>query len=282
MTDIIIKVLCQNSWVKFDFFRHIFKTWPESFESGQAFPLVRLFLGPAFMQHELLSSCLRFAEHVHYKTSPKKRKHPGQEKCRMLVHHNEHLHIFFTTEMLIKTILNSVTDDKSFVFKKVYEAVHQVDDTPMPCIVVEIVPRKNSPGVCPECGARCPPRETARKRYGYASNKSLQIMLYHALGKLLEPVFTHRFWYRKYLKIDRIVKCYFDTAPNTTFHYLNANWSSARFCSAALSSSKTGVPTRNAKISSALTLGSMSANCSGYSVLPTNHALTSTASWLTK
>jgi len=35
---------------------------------------------------------------------------------------------------------------------------------------------------------------TVRKGYGYASNKSLQITLYHALGKLPEPDFTHRFW----------------------------------------------------------------------------------------
>jgi len=35
---------------------------------------------------------------------------------------------------------------------------------------------------------------TVRKGYGYASNNSLQIMLYHTLGKLPEPNFTHRFW----------------------------------------------------------------------------------------
>ncbi|MCL2347182.1 MAG: transposase [Planctomycetaceae bacterium] len=35
---------------------------------------------------------------------------------------------------------------------------------------------------------------TLRKGYGYASNHSLQITLYHALGKLPEPDCTHRFW----------------------------------------------------------------------------------------
>ena len=35
---------------------------------------------------------------------------------------------------------------------------------------------------------------TVRKGYGYASNQSLQIMFYHALGKLPEPDGTHRFW----------------------------------------------------------------------------------------
>ena len=65
--------------------------------------------------------------------------------------------------MLLKTILNSVTKYKSFVFKKVYEAVHQVDDTPTQCIVVEIVPRKNSQGVCPECGKKCPTYETSKQ-----------------------------------------------------------------------------------------------------------------------
>jgi transposase len=65
--------------------------------------------------------------------------------------------------MLIKTILNSVTDYKSFVFKKVYEAVHQVDDVPTQCLVAEIVPRKNSQGLCPECGAKCPTYETSKQ-----------------------------------------------------------------------------------------------------------------------
>ena len=33
-----------------------------------------------------------------------------------------------------------------------------------------------------------------RKSYGFRTEKTLQVSLYHALGKLPEPKFTHRFW----------------------------------------------------------------------------------------
>jgi len=35
---------------------------------------------------------------------------------------------------------------------------------------------------------------TVRKGYGYGSDESLKITLFHALGKLPQPKFTHRFW----------------------------------------------------------------------------------------
>jgi transposase len=35
---------------------------------------------------------------------------------------------------------------------------------------------------------------TVRKGYGYGSDESLKYTLFHALGKLPEPDFTHRFW----------------------------------------------------------------------------------------
>jgi transposase len=35
---------------------------------------------------------------------------------------------------------------------------------------------------------------TMRKSYGFRTEKTLQVSLYHALGKLPEPKFTHRFW----------------------------------------------------------------------------------------
>ena len=35
---------------------------------------------------------------------------------------------------------------------------------------------------------------TVRKGYGYGSDESLKITLFHALAKLPEPKFTHRFW----------------------------------------------------------------------------------------
>src|SRR5215469_6449890 len=60
--------------------------------------------------------------------------------------------------MLLKTILNFVTDYKSFRFGKVsFDHKDSVDQH----IVAEIHPRKNSRGVCPECSQRCPTYDTA-------------------------------------------------------------------------------------------------------------------------
>jgi len=60
--------------------------------------------------------------------------------------------------MLLHTVLNFVTDYKSFVFSNVYFDPHDGDSK---CLVVEIVPRKNSQGICPECKRRCPTYDTA-------------------------------------------------------------------------------------------------------------------------
>ena len=35
---------------------------------------------------------------------------------------------------------------------------------------------------------------TARKSYGFRTPKYVEIALYHSLGELPEPKFTHRFW----------------------------------------------------------------------------------------
>jgi transposase len=79
----------------------------------------------------------------------------------MFVFHDTH---FFpsTTEMQLKTILNSVTDYKSFVFTNIDEDVVNEDDTTTKCIVAEIEPRKNSQGVCPECNRQCTTYDTAQ------------------------------------------------------------------------------------------------------------------------
>jgi transposase len=65
--------------------------------------------------------------------------------------------------MLLQTILNSVTDYKSFVFKKVHEDSFSENGTPTKCLVAELVPRKNSQGVCPECHRKCPTYDTAQQ-----------------------------------------------------------------------------------------------------------------------
>jgi Transposase and inactivated derivatives len=59
--------------------------------------------------------------------------------------------------MQLKTILNSVTDYKSFVVKKIRS------DEETSQIEIDIEPRKNSQGVCPECGTKCPTYDTAEK-----------------------------------------------------------------------------------------------------------------------
>ena len=107
--------------------------------------------------------------------------------------------------MLLHTLLNFVTAYKSFVFKNVWLDKENPVNV---WIGAEIEPRKNSPGVCPECGRKCPTYDTASEPrwfefvpiwnipvwFAYASNNSLQITLYHALGKLPKPNFTHKFW----------------------------------------------------------------------------------------
>jgi len=59
--------------------------------------------------------------------------------------------------MQLKTILNSVTDYKSFVFGKIYSATTEDTDQ---AVVVEIKPRKNSKPVCSQCSKPCPQYDT--------------------------------------------------------------------------------------------------------------------------
>jgi hypothetical protein len=61
--------------------------------------------------------------------------------------------------MLLKTILNSITDYKSFVFGKVS---FEQKGTPDQHIVAIIHPRKNSKALCPECGKPCTVKDTAK------------------------------------------------------------------------------------------------------------------------
>ena len=63
--------------------------------------------------------------------------------------------------MLLKTILNSVTNYKSFVFTKVSFATFHKDAVTPKSLVAELKPRKNSMGVCPECFRKCPTYDTA-------------------------------------------------------------------------------------------------------------------------
>ena len=60
--------------------------------------------------------------------------------------------------MPLKTILNSVTNYKSFVFGK----IRTERETPeQQYVVVEIKPRKNGKGICSECDKPCPTYDTA-------------------------------------------------------------------------------------------------------------------------
>lgn len=62
--------------------------------------------------------------------------------------------------MHIKTILNHVTNYKGFVFGKIWL---EQEDALNPWIGVEILPRKNSRGICPECGKSCPTYDTSKE-----------------------------------------------------------------------------------------------------------------------
>ena len=60
--------------------------------------------------------------------------------------------------MQLKTLLNFVTDYKSFVFKTVEMSENSKSK---PQITATLVPRKGSRGVCPRCDCKCPTYDTA-------------------------------------------------------------------------------------------------------------------------
>ena len=80
--------------------------------------------------------------------------------------------------MQLKTILNKVTDYKSFVFKKLL--MNWFKSKGMSSGAVE--------------GFNNKVKLTMRKGYGFRTFRTLEIVLYHALGKLPEPDCTHKFW----------------------------------------------------------------------------------------
>jgi len=69
-----------------------------------------------------------------------------------------HYSLHEKTEMQLKTILNSVTHYKSFVFGKIWK---EGETSEQQYFVVEVKPRKNSKGICSECDKSCPTYDTA-------------------------------------------------------------------------------------------------------------------------
>jgi hypothetical protein len=63
--------------------------------------------------------------------------------------------------MQVKTLLNFVTDYKSFVFTKVWKVDSDCQNDVPSYFAVEVASRKNSQGVCPECGRKYPTYDTA-------------------------------------------------------------------------------------------------------------------------
>lgn len=61
--------------------------------------------------------------------------------------------------MLIKTLVNKIEKYSSFVYKRVYFGVHDLQD----CLIIEIVARQKSKGICTICKRRCCTYDTARK-----------------------------------------------------------------------------------------------------------------------
>ena len=62
--------------------------------------------------------------------------------------------------MQLKTILNSVTNYKSFVFGKIWK---EGETSEQQYFVVEVQPRKNSKGICSKCGKPCTTYDTAQE-----------------------------------------------------------------------------------------------------------------------
>jgi hypothetical protein len=85
------------------------------------------------------------------------KKHPGLIEGKISV-----LHATFSPppKMLLKTLLNFTTNYKSFRFGKVS---FEEKGTPHQHIVAVIHHRKNSRGICPECGRSCPTYDTAQE-----------------------------------------------------------------------------------------------------------------------
>ena len=112
------------------------------------------------------------------------------KRCRMKVYHHVHPAIIFI-EMLLKTILNSVTAPKkhyrkSFQFGKIsFEKKGEPDQQ----IVAEITPRKNGKAVCSECGRKCPTYDTARehRRFEFISLWMIPVYFLYRMRRVTCP-----------------------------------------------------------------------------------------------
>lgn len=89
-------------------------------------------------------------------------------------------------EMQLKTILNSVTNYKSFRFGKIsFEKKGEPDQH----IGVEIHPRKNGKAICSECGRKCPTYDTARepRRFGFVSLWAIPVYFLYKMRRVTCP-----------------------------------------------------------------------------------------------
>ncbi len=89
-------------------------------------------------------------------------------------------------EMLLKTILNAVTDYKSFRFGKIF---FEKKGEPDQRIVVEITPRKNGKAVCSVCGRKCPTYDTARepRRFEFVSLWAIPVYFSYRMRRVTCP-----------------------------------------------------------------------------------------------
>jgi transposase len=88
--------------------------------------------------------------------------------------------------MLLKTILNSVTNYKSFHFGKV-SFPEKGNETQL--IDVEIFPRKNSQATCSECGKKCPTYDTARthRRFEFVPLWNIPVFFLYKMRRVTCP-----------------------------------------------------------------------------------------------
>jgi len=94
------------------------------------------------------------------------------------------------TEMQLKTILNHVTNYKSFVFGTIRMTHQKPEGKPeRKRILVEVRPRKNSKAICSECGKSCPTYDTnrAHRRFEFPALWMIPVYLAYKMRRVSCP-----------------------------------------------------------------------------------------------
>ena len=89
--------------------------------------------------------------------------------------------------MLLKAILNFVTNYKSFRFGKIF---FNEKGSESPHITAEIFPRKNSKATCSQCGKKCPTYDTAKttRRFEFVPLWNIPVFFLYKMRRVTCPV----------------------------------------------------------------------------------------------